>query len=202
MTGSSAGEAFLGVSHSLTGRRWQRPVYDERLALTISQRLNLPEVVGRVLAARHVSLEEAEGFLSPTLRDLFPDPFHLLDMKIAAERLAQAVRQGETIGVFGDYDVDGATSSALLIRYFRTLGVDVRFAHSRPSDGRIWPQRAGTPGDAETGGPSDRHGGLRGHVVRTFGRRCQSGRGSGGGGSSRCRSHLARRLGGYRSQPA
>lgn len=96
---------------------------DERLVTALVQKLTLPECVARVLAARGVGLEEAEGFLSPSLKTSLPDPSHLLDMDVAAERVAAAVCAGETVAVFGDYDVDGATSSALLLRYFAALGV-------------------------------------------------------------------------------
>ena len=98
---------------------------DERLALAISQRLGLAEVVGRVLAARGVALDRAEAYLNPTLRDQMPDPFHLAGMAEAAERLAGAVRDGEIVGLFGDYDVDGATGTALLCRFLRALGARV-----------------------------------------------------------------------------
>lgn len=123
----AAASAFLGVERSLSGRRWRIRLTDDRTALALSQRFGLPEVVGRVLAGRGIGLDEAEGFLNPTLRDLLPDPHHLLDMDKAAARLAAAVRSGETICVFGDYDVDGATSSALLVRFFRAVGAPVRF---------------------------------------------------------------------------
>ena len=88
---------------------------EDRAALGIAQRLGLPEVVGRLLAARGVELEAAQHFLEPTLRALLPDPSVLADMDVAAERLARAVRAGETVGVFGDYDVDGACSAAIAI---------------------------------------------------------------------------------------
>jgi single-stranded-DNA-specific exonuclease len=117
------GEAFLGVETSLTGRRWQATPTDERLALAMCQRWDLPEVVGRVLVARHVELDDAPSFLNPTLKEMLPDPFHLRDMGRAADRLVQAIQDGEGIGIFGDYDVDGATSSALLMRYFAAAGV-------------------------------------------------------------------------------
>lgn len=119
--------AFLGVEHSLTGRRWRIRLTDDRHALALSQRFDLPEVVGRVLAGRGVGLDEAEVFLNPTLRALLPDPHHLLDMDRAVERLVRAVRDHQTLCVFGDYDVDGATSSALLLRFFRAVGADIRF---------------------------------------------------------------------------
>jgi len=94
--------------------------------MAMAQQLGVPEIVGRVLDGRAVGLEDASRFLDPTLRDLLPDPGHLLGMETAAERLASAVMQGERIAVFGDYDVDGATSSALLKRYFEALGASLR----------------------------------------------------------------------------
>jgi single-stranded-DNA-specific exonuclease len=119
------GDAFLGVERSLTGRRWQARPGDARVAQALSQRLALPELVGRVLAARGIGLDEAAAFLSPTLRDLLPDPGHLRDMDKAVARLAQAVQAGETIGIFGDYDVDGATSTAVLTLYLEASGARV-----------------------------------------------------------------------------
>ncbi len=95
------------------------------MALGIAQRLGLPEIVGRLLAARNVGIEDAASFLDPTLRALLPDPSALADMDVAAERLAHAVRHGETVGVFGDYDVDGAASSTLMIGLLRGLGCAV-----------------------------------------------------------------------------
>lgn len=116
---------FLGVERSLTGKRWEERLEEARLGLALSQQLGLPEIIGRVLAARGVTVEEAERFLNPTLRDYLPDPSAFADMDKAAARLAKAVDAGEKLAVFGDYDVDGATSSALLRRFFAELGVDL-----------------------------------------------------------------------------
>ncbi|SMF20553.1 exonuclease RecJ [Tistlia consotensis] len=113
---------LLGVERSIAGKRWELRAGDERLALALAQRLGLPEPVGRCLAARGVGLDEAERFLAPTLRDWLPDPSRLKDMDRAAARIAAAVTAGETIALFGDYDVDGATSSALLGRFLRAVG--------------------------------------------------------------------------------
>jgi len=113
---------FLGVERSFLGKRWEERLGDPRAALMLSQRFNLPEVVGRVLAARGVGPDEAERFLEPRLRDLLPDPARLKDMDSAVERLAAAVMGGEGIAVFGDYDVDGATSAAVLTRFLRAAG--------------------------------------------------------------------------------
>ncbi len=114
--------AILGVERSLTGRRWRPRLADDRAAMTLAQRLDLPEALARVLAARGVTADTAGGFLEPRLRDLLPDPHRLADMERAAGRLADAVEKGEAVGVFGDYDVDGATSSALLARYLEAVG--------------------------------------------------------------------------------
>ncbi len=107
---------------SLTGREWVRRQADDRLVAALCQTLKLPDCVARVLVARGVGLEDAEAFLNPSLKASLPDPSHLLDMDAAAERIAAAIVGGETIAIFGDYDVDGATSSALLALYFKSLG--------------------------------------------------------------------------------
>tara|TARA_R100001039_G_scaffold38272_1_gene39188 strand:+ start:397 stop:2187 length:1791 start_codon:yes stop_codon:yes gene_type:complete len=125
MTEHSQEKTFMGIERSVTGKWWRERANDERLATTIAQRFGVPEIVGRVMAARGIDLDDAESFLSPTLRDLMPDPSSLQDMDKAAARIADAVEAGEGIAVFGDYDVDGATSTALLKRFFRSIGVDV-----------------------------------------------------------------------------
>ncbi|MGD1935398.1 MAG: single-stranded-DNA-specific exonuclease RecJ [Candidatus Phaeomarinobacter sp.] len=117
---------YLGVARSFSGRSWALRNADERVAETISQSLSLDAFLARILAARGVTPETAAGYLSPTLRDLLPDPSTMVDMDAAASRLADAIVNDEAIAVFGDYDVDGATSSALLERYFTALGVKPR----------------------------------------------------------------------------
>src|SRR5271154_3743231 len=119
-------EAFLGVERSLTGRRWRARLGDERLGIAIAQRFSLPEIVGRLIAGRGIGPEAADSFLNPRLRSLLPDPSRFKDMDKAADRLARAVEAGEGIAIFGDYDVDGATSTALLSRFFAGAGRAVR----------------------------------------------------------------------------
>src|SRR3972149_3981936 len=117
---------FLGVEKSATGRAG-RARLDERgsaRALTIAQRLGVPELLARVLAGRGVEPDAAEAFLDPSLKRLLPDPHTLTDMLTASARLAQAIERGERGAIFGDYDVDGATASALLARYLRHCGLD------------------------------------------------------------------------------
>lgn len=121
-------QSFLGVERSFTGKRWvPRDGADpeaERIGLAIAQRFGFPELVGRLIAARQVGLDEVEAFLDPTLKALMPDPGLLRDMDACVGRLSRAVRDREQIAVFSDYDVDGATSAAILIRYLRWVGAD------------------------------------------------------------------------------
>lgn len=114
--------ALLGVERSAAGRRWYSREGDTRTGMALAQRFGLPEIVGRVMAARGVSLDDAAVWLNPTLRELLPDPSHLKDMERAAARIANAIRSGQSIGIFGDYDVDGATSTALLQRFIEAAG--------------------------------------------------------------------------------
>src|SRR2546421_6091477 len=116
----------LGVERSVCGRRGWFCNGDARAGEAIAERLGVPEIVGRLLAQRGVDLDHAPGFLAPRLRDQLPDPSHLRGMDAAVARLVRAVHDGETIGVFGDYDVDGATSAALLTRFFAATGTRTR----------------------------------------------------------------------------
>lgn len=121
---------------SLTGACWQLREADAWLVAAFMQQHGLPEVVARVLAGRGMALEAAEHFLNPSLKASLPDPSHLKDMDIAAERVAAAVMAGEQVAVFGDYDVDGATASALLVRYLRALGLaPVAYIPDRMTEG-------------------------------------------------------------------
>ncbi|MCR9070368.1 MAG: single-stranded-DNA-specific exonuclease RecJ [Alphaproteobacteria bacterium] len=110
----------------MTARRWTlrggSGIEVDRLALAIAQRFDLPEIVGRILAQRGIDLDAVDRFLEPTLRTELPDPSRFRDMDAAAERLADAVVSGQAIGLFADYDVDGATSAASMARYFHAVG--------------------------------------------------------------------------------
>jgi len=117
---------FLGVDKSFTSRRWVQRPYDERQAEAIAQRHGVPDLLARSLSARCVDVEGCALFLAPRLRELMPDPSRLKDMDKAVSRFIVALEKGEKIAVFGDYDVDGATSSALLVRFARALGREVR----------------------------------------------------------------------------
>ncbi len=85
---------------------------------------NLPEMLARVIAGRDVEIDAVEDFLDPTIRKLMPDPYTVTQMETAAKRIADAATRGEQVAIFGDYDVDGATSAALLTWHLRHCGLD------------------------------------------------------------------------------
>jgi single-stranded-DNA-specific exonuclease len=114
--------AFLGVERSICGKRWRERAAEIGQASAIAAQHGVPEIVGRLLAQRGIGTAEAPLFLAPRLREQLPDPAHLHDMAPAVERLIRAIRGEEPIVVFGDYDVDGATSAALLLRFFAAIG--------------------------------------------------------------------------------
>ncbi len=116
---------FLGVEQSATGLKWidrlgQR---EANIALAMAQNHGFPDLVTRVLAGRGVGLDEAVAFMEPTIKSLMPDPASLTDMNKAAERIARAIAAREKIAIFGDYDVDGACSSAILSRFLTHYGI-------------------------------------------------------------------------------
>ncbi|MGY8963754.1 MAG: single-stranded-DNA-specific exonuclease RecJ, partial [Rhodospirillales bacterium] len=115
----------LGVAQSLEGRAWHTVNPNDQVTASLVRSLDLPDAVARILSARGFTPETAEPFLNPTLRDLMPNPSTLAGMDAAVSRVIKAIDDKEKISVFGDYDVDGATSSALLIRFFKALGIEV-----------------------------------------------------------------------------
>ena len=117
--------AFLGVERSLSGRAWRERAADLEVVREIQQRHGLTEPLARALAARGLCQDSAEHYLRPTLKALFPDPSTFTDMDRAAEILIDALEQGRPTMVFADYDVDGATSAAQLVRWFRYMGVEL-----------------------------------------------------------------------------
>lgn len=120
------GTAFLGVERSLTGRRWRSRDADLGLVEAFRRRFSLPEIAARLLAARGVSMESAPTFLEPTLKALFPDPSTFQDMDEAARVIEDAIVSGRSCAVLADYDVDGGSSGAQLVRYFRARGRELK----------------------------------------------------------------------------
>lgn len=122
------GAPYLGVTKSLRELVWRDrlPAGGLAQAQAISQRHRLPELLGRVLAARDVGIDDVEVFLDPTIKALMPDPSVMRDADKAAKRLADAIEAQQSVAIFGDYDVDGACSSALMARFLARHGLTAR----------------------------------------------------------------------------
>jgi single-stranded-DNA-specific exonuclease len=122
---ASEARVLLGVENSVLGRPWRHRLdaVGGARALAVAQQTGLPDLLSRVLAGRGVAPDAALAHLDPTLRTLLPEPFSLTAMQEATERLVRAVERQETIAIFGDYDVDGACSTALLAEFFDYCGV-------------------------------------------------------------------------------
>jgi single-stranded-DNA-specific exonuclease len=114
--------AFLGVERSLTGRAWRERAADAQLVRRHQLSLGLSEPLARALASRGVAHDDGPHYLKPTLKALFPDPSGFTDMDRAAAVLVDALQARRRVVVFADYDVDGASSAAQLVRWFRALG--------------------------------------------------------------------------------
>ena len=121
----AASAAFLGVERSLTGRTWRLRPAEASTVRGHQLRLGFDEGLARALASRGVGEAQAQDYLNPTLKALFPDPSSFLGMDAAASAIVNAVAAGRRCVVFADYDVDGATSGALLVRWFRALGAEL-----------------------------------------------------------------------------
>src|SRR3984893_423973 len=126
MTILQSNRHFLGVERSATGRVW-RDRLDDRgnaRALALVQRHAVPELLARIVGGRNAEVDGIEAYLDPTIKRLMPDPDVITGMTAAASRLADANGRGETVAVFGDSDVDGGTSAAVLASFLRAAGLD------------------------------------------------------------------------------
>ncbi|MDX1917354.1 MAG: single-stranded-DNA-specific exonuclease RecJ [Rickettsiaceae bacterium] len=112
------------MKHGVSSNKWLAREIDERLVYRLVNDYNLSEILARILIGRGINIEEVEDFINPKIRKALPDPFHLIDMEKACNRVYEAIINNQKILIFGDYDVDGATSSALLKRLFTMLNVN------------------------------------------------------------------------------
>ena len=117
--------AFLGVERSLSGRRWVGPDALAQRSAEMIEQAGHPPALASVLARLGVSARDVNGYLDPKIKDLLPDPHRLTDAEAAAARIVRAANRGEQVAIFADYDVDGATSAALLMEWFAAQGRDV-----------------------------------------------------------------------------
>ena len=108
-------------SVSVTGKNWILKKFDQEKIVYLKDNFSLDEITAKLLALRNIKKEDISSFLNPSIKNFLPNPNNLLDMEKSSLRTLQAIKNKEKIGVFGDYDVDGATSTALLGRYFDEL---------------------------------------------------------------------------------
>ena len=125
MTDGNSAEAYLGVTRSLSGRLWRERKADAAGTRQLQLEQGLSEPLARALAARGVTADTAADYLNPTLKAQFPDPSAFVDMDRAAGILVDALERKRSVVVFADYDVDGASSAAQLVRWFRAMGSDL-----------------------------------------------------------------------------
>ena len=113
------------IGKSASNYKWLELLFDERKSEFIRQKYSLSPVISKILATKDLEIEEIPHFLNPTIKYCLPNPFDLLDMDVACDKIISSIKEGKKITVFGDYDVDGATSSALLKRFFSAIGVNI-----------------------------------------------------------------------------
>jgi len=109
---------------SLGGKIWRLNRADESACLRLAESYGLPICLANILVARDVNFDEVDSFLNPKIKNLMPDPYVLKDMQKAVERVATAIQNGEKIAIIGDYDVDGATSTSILKKFFHHFGIE------------------------------------------------------------------------------
>ena len=111
---------------SVRGKKWVFKEFNSSDVTKFSENFSLTETVAKLLSIRKRNIEDLNLFLDPKIKNLLPNPAHLKDMKLAVERTYKSVLKGELIGIFGDYDVDGASSTALLSRYFLSINQKIK----------------------------------------------------------------------------
>ena len=121
---------------SVSGKKWLFKKFDSSDITKFSENFSLTEIVARLLSIRKKNIDDVSLFLDPKIKNLLPNPLKLKDMKIAIERTYKSILNHELIGIFGDYDVDGASSTALLARYFLSINKKIKtYIPDRQKDG-------------------------------------------------------------------
>ena len=111
---------------SVSGKNWIFKKFNSSDVTKFTENYSLTETVAKLLSIRKKNIEDIDLFLNPKIKNLLPNPTHLKDMKIAIDRTYKSISKGELIGIFGDYDVDGASSTALLARYFLSINQKIK----------------------------------------------------------------------------
>ena len=112
---------------SLTNKRWKFKDFDEREAENISQNFGFSYLLAKLFSIRNINISDIDQYINPSLKDHMPDPYNLVDMEKACSRIYDSICSNEKIAIFGDYDVDGSTSTSIIINYFRSLGIELEY---------------------------------------------------------------------------
>ena len=124
------------ISNSVSNKNWIFKKYNEQDVLFYKENYSLDEITSKLLSIRNIKKEDVQAFLSPTIKNFLPNPEIINDMKKSTKRTMHAISQKHKIGIFGDYDVDGASATALLGNYFTTLGLDyITYIPDRKKEG-------------------------------------------------------------------
>ena len=112
---------------SLTNKCWKLKNFDERETENISQNFGFSYLLAKLFNIRKINISDIDQYINPSLKDHMPDPYNLVDMEKACSRIYDSISNDEKIAIFGDYDVDGSTSTSIIINYFRSLGIEIEY---------------------------------------------------------------------------
>ena len=112
---------------SLTNKLWKFKSFDERETENISQNFGFSYLLAKLFSIRNINISDIDQYINPSLKDHMPDPYNLTDMEKACSRIYDSICNNEKIAIFGDYDVDGSTSTSIIINYFKSLGIELEY---------------------------------------------------------------------------
>ena len=111
------------ISNSVSNKNWIFKKYNEQDVIFYKENYSLDELTSKLLSIRNIKKEDVQTFLNPSIKNFLPNPEILKDMQKSAKRTIQAISQKHKIGIFGDYDVDGASATALLANFFNSINI-------------------------------------------------------------------------------
>ena len=117
------------ISNSVSNKNWIFKKYNEQDVIFYKENYSLDELTSKLLSIRKIKKEDVQTFLNPSIKNFLPNPEILKDMKKSAKRTIQAISQSHKIGIFGDYDVDGASATALLANFFNSINIPLSLIH-------------------------------------------------------------------------
>ena len=124
------------ISNSVSNKNWIFKKYNEQDIIFYKENYSLDEITSKLLSIRRIKKEDVQAFLSPSIKNFLPNPEIIKDVQKSAKRTVNAIYKKEKIGIFGDYDVDGASATALLTNFFNKLSVPCEiYIPDRKKDG-------------------------------------------------------------------